>query len=61
MMLQNKKKARGRLGMTLFETAVFLVVIAGVMCLVVKAYEWRQDVLYGPYLRPEDRLDIRRS
>jgi hypothetical protein len=47
--------------MTLFETAVFLVVIAGVMCLVVKAYEWRQDVLYGPYLRPEDRLDIRRS
>jgi len=54
-----KYKNAGRLGMTLFETAVFLVVIAGVMCLVVKAYEWRQDVLYGPYLRPDDRLDIR--
>jgi len=25
----------------------------------VKVYEWRQDVLYGPYFRRDDQLDIR--
>jgi hypothetical protein len=43
--------------MTLFETGVFLFLVVGVTCLVVKAYEWRQDVLYGPYLRREDGYD----
>jgi hypothetical protein len=38
----------------IIEAALFLsfVAIAGVI--VVKAYEWRQDVLYGPYVRQND-------
>jgi hypothetical protein len=43
--------------MTLSETSLFLSLVVGVMCLIVKAYEWRQDVLSGPYLRREDRYD----
>jgi hypothetical protein len=45
--------------MTFFEAGVFLVTIAGVMAFIVKTYEWHQDVLYDPYLRPDDQLDIR--
>jgi hypothetical protein len=45
--------------MTLFEAGVFLTLVAGLMGLLVKAYEWRQDVLYGPYLRQDDQLDMR--
>jgi len=30
-----------------------LVVVAGVI--IVKAFEWRQDVLYGPYIGRDDR------
>jgi hypothetical protein len=45
--------------MTFFEAGIFLLMIAGVMGLIVKAYEWRQDVLYGPYLRRDDQRDIR--
>jgi hypothetical protein len=45
--------------MTFFEAGLFLVTIAGVMGLIVKAYEWRQDVLYGPYIRPADQREIR--
>ena len=37
----------------MFEVALFFVVVA-MGAVVVKLYEWRQDVLYGPYLRPDD-------
>ena len=37
---------------------VFLAIVAVMGGAVVKLYEWRQDVLYGPYLRRDDRLDI---
>jgi hypothetical protein len=52
-----KNKNMGRI-MTIFEAFLFLLSIAGVMCLVVKAYEWRQDVLYGPYIRPFDPREM---
>jgi hypothetical protein len=45
--------------MTTFEAILFLLTIAAMMGLCLKVYEWRQDVLYGPYLRPDDQLDIR--
>jgi hypothetical protein len=32
------------------ETIVFLVFVVAVGAIVVKVYEWRQDVLYGPYI-----------
>jgi hypothetical protein len=40
------------------ELAVLFAVVAAMGGAVVKAYEWRQDVLYGPYLRHDDRFDI---
>ena len=57
-MLREKQK-HGASIMTLFEAGVFLTLVAGLMGLLVKAYEWRQDVLYGPYLRQDDQLDMR--
>jgi hypothetical protein len=38
----------------LIEAALFLsfVIVAG--AIIVKAYEWRQDVLYGPYIKQND-------
>jgi hypothetical protein len=32
------------------ELALFVAVVAAMGATVVKVYEWRQDVLYGPYL-----------
>jgi hypothetical protein len=32
------------------ETILFLVFVVAVGALIVKVYEWRQDVLYGPYI-----------
>jgi hypothetical protein len=40
----------------IIETIIFLVFVTAVGAAIVKVYEWRQDVLYGPYLanrRPE--------
>jgi hypothetical protein len=37
------------------ETIIFLVFVTAVGAAIVKVYEWRQDVLYGPYIRPADR------
>jgi hypothetical protein len=34
-----------------------LTVIAGAAA--TKLYEWRQDVLYGPYIRRDDRYEAR--
>jgi hypothetical protein len=63
-------KARGRNHMIFplvnkmfIETIVFLVFVVAIAAVVVKVYEWRQDVLYGPYLgrrsernRPTDQI-----
>ena len=40
------------------ELAVFLAIAAAMGGAIVRVYEWRQDVLYGPYLRRDDRFDI---
>jgi hypothetical protein len=32
------------------EAIVFLVFVVAIGAVVVKVYEWRQDVLYGPYV-----------
>ena len=32
------------------ELALFVAVVAAMGATIVKFYEWRQDVLYGPYL-----------
>jgi hypothetical protein len=34
----------------IIETILFLVFVTAVGAAIVKVYEWRQDVLYGPYL-----------
>jgi hypothetical protein len=41
----------------LVELAILAAVVAVVGATVVKVYEWRQDVLYGPYLA-RDRQGI---
>jgi hypothetical protein len=37
------------------ETILLLVFVAAVGAAIVKVYEWRQDVLYGPYIQRPDR------
>jgi hypothetical protein len=37
----------------LIELALFVAIVAAMGATVVKIYEWRQDVLYGPYLARE--------
>jgi hypothetical protein len=39
----------------IIEAILFLVLITASGAAAVKLYEWRQDVLYGPYIRPTDR------
>jgi hypothetical protein len=34
------------------ETILFLAFVTVLGAGIVKVYEWRQDVLYGPYIRP---------
>jgi hypothetical protein len=34
----------------IIETILFLIFVAAAGTAIVKLYEWRQDVLYGPYL-----------
>jgi hypothetical protein len=41
--------------MTAFEGLLFVVFLVVVAMLIVKVYEWRQDVLYGPYIGPTDQ------
>ena len=36
------------------ETVLFITFVAVAGAAIVKAYEWRQDVLYGPYLKRVD-------
>jgi hypothetical protein len=37
----------------IIELAVLVAVVAAMGATVVKIYEWRQNVLYGPYLAKE--------
>jgi hypothetical protein len=36
------------------ETVLFVTFVAIVGAAIVKGYEWRQDVLYGPYMKRVD-------
>ena len=54
IMPRNNKK-RGVATMTIFEGLILVLTIAGMTAV----YEWRQDVLYGPYLSSDDPLDVR--
>jgi hypothetical protein len=38
-----------------FETILFLACVVAAVAFVVKVYEWRQDVLYGPYIQSSER------
>jgi hypothetical protein len=38
----------------IIEGALLFSFVAIVGVIIVKAYEWRQDVLYGPYIRRND-------
>lgn len=40
--------------MMIVETMLFLVGVVAAAAFVVKVYEWRQDVLYGPYINSSD-------
>jgi hypothetical protein len=55
LILLHKNKNTGRPTMTIFEGLLLVLTIAGMTAV----YEWRQDFLYGPCLRPDDRLDVR--
>jgi hypothetical protein len=35
-------------------TGLFIAFVIATGVAIVKAYEWHQDVLYGPYLKPID-------
>jgi hypothetical protein len=43
------------------ETILFLVFVTAVGAAIVKIYEWRQDVLYGPYLARQRSENRRRE
>jgi hypothetical protein len=38
----------------LIEAIVFLALVVVAGAIIVRVYEWRQDVLYGPYIRPPE-------
>jgi hypothetical protein len=38
----------------IIETILFLAFVIAISTAIVKVYEWRQDVLYGPYLKRSD-------
>jgi hypothetical protein len=42
----------------MFEAALLLFVI-GFGAIIMNLYERRQDVLYGPYLRPDDPTELK--
>jgi hypothetical protein len=44
--------------MMMIEVAIFFAVVFVLGASVVKVYEWRRDVLFGPYLRRDNRSDI---
>ena len=44
----------GRIENMIIATLLFLALIVATGVGIVKAYEWHQDVLYGPYLKRID-------
>jgi hypothetical protein len=38
----------------IFEAILFLACVVAAAAFGVKVYEWRQDVLYGPYIKSSD-------
>ena len=38
----------------IIETALFIAFVVAGGAVIVKAYEWHQDVLYGPFLKRVD-------
>jgi hypothetical protein len=38
----------------LIGTVLFVAFVVAIWATIVKAFEWHQDVLYGPYLKPQD-------
>jgi hypothetical protein len=38
----------------MFETILFLTCLVAAAIFAAKIYEWRQDVLYGPYIESEE-------
>jgi hypothetical protein len=38
----------------LVETVLFIALVVGVGAAIVKAFEWSQDVLHGPYIKRVD-------
>lgn len=45
---------RKRIENMVIATVLFIAVVLATGAAIVKAYEWHQDVLYGPYLKPMD-------
>jgi hypothetical protein len=39
----------------ILETILFLACVLVAVVFIVKVYEWRQDVLYGPYIQASER------
>jgi hypothetical protein len=44
----------GRIESMIIATVLFIAFVVGTGAAIVKAYEWHQDVLYGPYLKRVD-------
>jgi hypothetical protein len=42
----------------MIEAIIFLASVVAIGAIVVKAFEWRQDVLYGPYIGRDDRQHL---
>ena len=42
----------------IIDMIVFLTFAVAMGTIIVKAYEWRQDVLYGPYIFPASQVTI---
>ena len=44
----------GRIEDMVIGTVLFVAFVVAAGAAIVKAFEWHQDVLYGPYLKPMD-------
>jgi hypothetical protein len=44
----------GRIENMVIETVLFIAFVVATGAAIVKAYEWHQDVLYGPFLKRVD-------
>jgi hypothetical protein len=55
LIMLRKNNNTGVATMTTFEGLLLVLTVAGMTAV----YEWRQDVLYDPYLGPDDQLNVR--